>query len=263
MNKKIRKDIEYKIINKADLYKLANLIYKEYESWSEDRKILTILKLEDDETRELQNVNITEDDIILGIKKLLKITIVFQDWDHDKNITLQLVHWKEYASNYFSIESSNEDWVNSLYVKITEILNSIKPQNIFFLKNKKYLFHILALILGISFISIHNWIIGIVWYENQDSDSTDSLLFLLNFIFENAVILWWLVILFLTWLYGQAFLLLFRFQLSDYIDYTYPSIEFDFWPEHLQKEKKQRMLILKIITIFIVPIWISLLFFYL
>jgi len=231
-------EIKNKSFTKKDIINISKLIYKEYQELDTENVKYSffsfIVTCEDSTTYSQDNLEILEEGNILDLKKVNKIEITltsFKDKIVKKiNLILDLSEY-EFEKSIFEI-SGEKRWATNIFEEMNIIINAVKPQETY-LKDYKYLvIFFLSLSLGslVLFISrlIFNGIDEIL--SNINLFGKSFIIFLLG-IFSGG-----------PSLYGKILKL-------------YPSIEFDFGPEHFNIVKRKR----KVLTFIIVTVGLSIL----
>ena len=261
MNKKISKSISQKIINKEDLFRLSNLTFNEYKkSKSEHKKFNITINCENNEVYKFENINLKKDESVLDLKRILHLSFSFTDYINNKGIAINLSQGNDNWNNNYVVEGDKESWVNSTNQKIQDILDSIRPQNNLFAKSKRVLFHILSINFGFLFLKILFILLDKFGYKPGDSYQSNPFVFLMDKIIDIFPFLKYILLALISWAFGACILILFWDKLEIYLEDLWPSIEFDFGPEHKKYPKNKRKAIAVIISLIIIPLILQLIF---
>ncbi|MCK4808019.1 MAG: hypothetical protein KAS90_00190 [Candidatus Aenigmarchaeota archaeon] len=257
MKKKINKKIKDKSFKKEDILKLSNELYSIYKKTTSNNKHFYItINTDNEETFEFENSKLEIDEKILDIKKISHISITFVDSTHNKRIDINLTEGNDKWNNNFSVEGHITAWVDSNTKKIEEILESIKPQNNFFSKYKGILFHLIAINLGFLFLRILDNLLKRYNYVPTKPENQD----LFNFLLESFPILQYLYLILISWVFGMFIVLPLWNKIDNLIEKTWPSIEFNFGPEHKNYAKNNRKTMGIICSLIIIPILLQIFF---
>lgn len=262
MKKKITKKIKDKIISKENIINLIDYLYRTYEEIESDLKTFNIsLYTNNSEVFEIENASITDDIQLLEIKRIEKIDIYLSNIRSAKKIDIELCQDSNKWSNTLKIESEDQIWVNNQNLRISELIESWKPQNKMFSKYKEILFHFLSINLGFIFFELLAKLLTIFDYKSSlKTDQSDIWKFLIEKITTQFPASIYVFIGLFSWLIGMFFVSLFWYKLEDKLLNLWPSIEFDFGPEHLKFAKKRRNIIWLVVTLIILPILLQILF---
>jgi len=139
------------------------------------------------------------------------------------------------------VRGKDRNWVNGTSTRIKEIINSTTLQDNWMIRHKTFLFHLSALGIGIIIQTIL-WILIYQHFE-PTKDPSDNF-FVTHPLFKYVINL--LII------YAVGFF--WAFFLRDWLLSLWPTIEFDFGPEHLKIERSRRNRIIVFITLAVIPI---------
>ena len=213
----------YKLTEK-NIVELSNRVIKENNLG----KVKILLKSAD---------NIQYEDQILRLEYLQNKKITYIEmwlFGFEKgSIYLTIKHGRNF---YLSVEGP-EDWVNTIYQSIEDMIINWEPQNSL---TNKY-FPPIVVSIFVIFLFIIAWIyiqINTILHITTTSLSEVSILLL----FISII--------------GWSFLI--TITIGSEIKNLYPPIEFNFGPKHLQIEAKRRNKIYTILAVIIIPFIISL-----
>lgn len=198
-----------------------------------------LFRFEDSSTLEAEDPSIFDEG---QLKRVEEINITLSS--SGRRINLRLTQRRYGSSSEFSISGNDRNWVNSVNSKLTEIINSITPQNI---TAKKY-----------------GWLIQIVSAFGIGILAENFILLLLaaslkkpfpHFFVKNELNDYFLYYLF-SFALGIFYELLF-FNIPEKIEKIWPIVELQIGPEHTLKEKKIRKIWSQFFILGILPILIS------
>jgi len=257
MKKRIYQNIKDKIISKQNIIVLINHIFNIYEGLESAHKKITIsLHTTDSEVYEIENSNLDSNNNILDIKRIENIKIDLTDYRNDKHFSINLSQGDDKWSNNLVIGSKDELWVNNQKIMLEESIKSWQPQNVYYSRYKDLLLHFLAICVGLLIIKI------VVLFSDQSiqdttSETTDPGRFLLFLgkLLESIPLTRYLFIAVISWIVGSGIVIFtIWFKIDNYLSDLWPSIEFDFGPEHFKFSKRRRKSIGVIITLIVLPV---------
>lgn len=262
MKKKISKKISNKIVTEQDIKEILDYLFTVYSEIDTRSKTFSIsLYSNDSEVYEIQDTLIEDEINILRLKRISKISVYLSDYSHGKKISLELSQDSDYYTNTLTIESNDENWVNNQSIKLKEFIDSWKPQNTLFSKYKNFLLHFFATNIGLLFIKVLNNLFAYIGYKSKSTSNDEGFLV---FIIQKMVLAFplskYLIIGLFSWLVGIIICALFWTSIEEKLLKLWPTIEFDFGPEHLKHSKRNRKLIWYIFTLVILPIILQFVF---
>lgn len=248
MIKKIDIPITNKVLSESDILQFANKLYERYKIDRNHKRLSLELKILDGSSYELEDGNPIELVQILKTKKVIAINFDYYHFDNSSSVSLRLNESQKW-NNYVAIRSSNSAWFSWVEAALKEILSDIQPQTNFIIKNKKILFHISCLYIGFFVIQLIDFL-----FRNTKPVENPSgwVVAFRNFVDQNKF-LFWLAVAYVNGLFWTSLL-------YGQLDKIWPSIEFDFGPEYMKKAKIRRKAIWVLLTVFIVPLLLQLLF---
>lgn len=178
-----------------------------------------------DETRyESENDELFSDGDIIDLKRVESISIKYRNFKEDKKITIDLMHGnRTYYNNKLTVKGKDKDWVAGVFSRFETLLSSVKPQQHWFLSYKS-----LFLLVGTVF-----FVIALLSFFTFIEKTSQYIIFAVLFTFP-----------------GLALFSLF----IDWVIQLWPSVEFDFGPEHQKVEKNRRIRLGTFFTIAILPL---------
>lgn len=262
MRKKISKKLSNKILTKTDIIKLADHLHTVYNSLKSDRKkFLITLHCEDSENYEIENTRFGKNADLLDLKRVDKIEIYLIDYNRDKRISISLNQNEYDWSNTFAIEGNDESWVNNHNVKINDFVKSWKPQNKLFSKYKSLLFHFISLNIGLLLIRTIIHLLNSLGYKSVDSNENDGLMgFLMDKLISSFPSSKYIIAGILSWFIGMWIVIMFWDNIVRYFEKLWPSIEFDFGPNHKRYPKNKRNAIGVVVSLVLIPIILQIIY---
>lgn len=252
--------IEGKIITKNDLKKISKILEDELEK-SNKKGNLTEIKynfsFSDDTYREINSEIIFNDNEILDLKKTKKLQFEYWDFSEKKHVDFEARHGN-YGDTEIIIVGEDLEWTSYIFSLFEDVINSIKPQENFMIKYANILEIATSIIFGYYIFSLLLPIYEILFdaLGLTNYKGADKLISLLRTNIYLSKFILSILYIFSFYLIGGGFAhILYKWILD-----LWPSIEFDFGPEHLKKEKEVRKRIGILITLIVVPIIINLLF---
>jgi hypothetical protein len=203
--------------------------------------------------------NFTEDDNNDDVKRLINtnktshISFRFRDYDSSNYCSMELTagNSSAYRGNTIKVEG-DPDWSVLKFNSLKEITRSLAPQNNYFAEHSAVFFHILSVSLGTLILKLIS-LIPITPEEVREG----SLTFIVIKFVEKYFIAELGLYIFLCWLFGAWFVLMFWMELKEWIGRVWPSIEFDFGPAHLRGPRKIRKALWVLISLVVIPVVLS------
>ncbi len=264
MRKSIRKQIKGKIFSRDDIIRLNNRFFTIFQSTESEHKNYTItLNCDDHETLEFENTDLSVKNLdVLDVKKILHISMIFRDYRNNKSVQLSLSHGSSSWHNDFVVDGNDTSWVDSTDKSFSDIFKAVKPQNHLFEKYKRFLFHLISLNIGYFFIRSFVLVLQKLGYKTVETDSSESnpFIFILDYIVENVPLFKYILIAIISWLVGIWIIFMFWDKIENYLLSLWPSIEFDFGPEHKKTQKNVRKAIGIIFSLILIPIILQIIF---
>lgn len=259
MKKRIYQKIKNKVISKENIVKLIDYVFDTYNGIESELKKFTLsFHTNELEVYEIENANLGPNDNILDIKRIESIKIDFTDYRNGKFISINLTQGDDRWSNNLTLDSKDEIWVNNQKIKLEALISSWQPQNKYYPKYEDFLLHFLAICIGFLIINLGDLFLG----QNNEMDEVNPgriSLFLLKLL-EALPFTRYLLILALSWVVGICpVFIMFWLKIDQYLSDLWPSIEFDFGPEHYKFSKRRRKSLGVIITLIVLPLLLDIL----
>lgn len=247
-----RFNIEKKIFKKSDIKNIGKVFLEEYKNAQEKEHNSSItfrLDCIDNTSYESENIGLLDDGNIIDIKRTRTIEITYHNYELRRYMNISLIHGNSYE-NTLIVRGQDQNWVNGIFTKIKEIIDSIQPQDNWILKHKTLLLHLNALGIGIIFFAIFNLLI--LQYIEPIENPSGNVLQLRTF-FETYPLFIYLVGGFLKWMVGMSW----APEIRSWVLSLWPLIEFDFGPDHLKIEKMRRLRMSIFLSTAIIPLSVS------
>ena len=242
------KKIEKKIVTRENLIYIADMLYSEFKNSDKQNRHSRVnysIVCEDGSSYESESKSIFAEEDVLGIKKALIVELTYNDYELDRKIYVSFTEGN--SNSYYRIGGNDKTWVSKIFIKLDEYFQSIKPQDSTFTKCKMLFRHIVGFGIGrllmVILLAIMNE------YVEPIENPTGWLLNIREFILKYRQIFTLLFYWVWPWLWGLQL----TSPLFSYISKLWPNIEFDFGPEHLREYKKKRQKYWLILTLFVIP----------
>lgn len=244
--------IKNKVFTKNDIFLLSKVFQDEHDKNNQDeyKNLTYTLKCDFENEHQFNSLDELKNSNKLDLKKVSVIEIELYT-HHTENINLSIEHIiDDSIHNKIIVKGPNELLVNGLIGKFSEILESVRPQKTLLNEYENSFLGLVAVAIGYIIIFIIAFFIN---NPNPPIQEAETSVFLKAI--ENNLILEYAVKISVYWFIGITFAIIIKEKSLK----LWPSIEFDFGPEHLKKEKKKRNVYIFIITILIIPFLINLL----
>ena len=152
-----------------------------------------------------------------------------------------------------TVKGDDHNWVNGIFVQLQEIIESVKPQDNWLLRHKSVLLHTIALGVGAALYQILRFLTYqlVPPMENPSETVKAMRQFFVTYPFFMFLLDW-----LLKWGLGITW----AFPLREWLLCLWPSIEFDFGPEHMKVEKQRRLRAWVVLSSAVLPIVLTLLY---
>ena len=242
-------DIEWRVFQKKDIRRIAHELKKAFDKSKEEEHHTSIsfqLRSEGGISYETDSTSLFDDGGPLDTKKTESLQLTYYDYTYGRSIDIALRE-----SGYYStliVRGENPNWVQGKFTTIQELISSVQPQTSLVLKYKKYLLHLLAIGVGYIIFLILDFLI----YQHIDpiENLTGFLLTLRNFFTANR----WAAVIVQVFLYWMMGISTFTFSIYNWLTELWPTIEFDFGPEHMKLHKIRRQRVWVVISVIVIPI---------
>jgi|GEM_PF-5469220 len=260
MRKEISRSIRLKIISAKNVIDLINFVLQEFEKNNASHKDFGItFSCEGNQAYSFDSKEVDKCEKVLNSKKIFEIGVHFSDYKSEQRININLAQGDRGWENRYSVNSDKEEWVNDVSIRLEEVFASFRPQ-IDILKFKGFIYHTFSLLLGWVFfkaIILFFKIITVLGYsfpQAQKTDTANPFIFVIEKLIDQSVIFLWFFKMGIYWLLGTYFMLLLWFKLEGELKEMWPSIEFDFGPDHRKTPQKRRRVIYLFFILIFMPI---------
>lgn len=246
-----KKIIQGKIFTKENIRSLWAKIKLEYDNSRKEENHSSI-KIEinciDGISYESETADLIQDGDVIDNKRCSNINIEYHDYQQEKRISLNISHGVGYGNDL--MVRGDKNWVAGTFDSLDDIIESAKPQEHWFIKYKTVILNLGAITFGYFIYKLLD-IISIGTNENPSAnvmrirDFLHSNIILLNII---KIIIFWLQGIFPLW------------WLRDWALKLWPSVEFDFGPEHKKIEKNRRKRLGLFFSIIIIPLLLNVIY---
>ncbi len=253
-----RLKINKKIFSHSDLKRIATIFEHQSISAKENNYHFSVeYKIHFlDETSIEGDSDAIMDDTLIEIKRPVKIEYRFNNYSLSNSMSISISHGNDGYGNEFIISSNDSAWLNDNFSKITDFINSVKPQSFFLIKYSRIFKHLLAIGVGSLGILMIELIVNLLMPENTSISASTREIFkpiaeIVNAMGSFSYILGWFWRWICGWTWGTYFI-------ANYILTAWPEIELDFGAEHLKREKQRRRRLYLGFSLIILPILINL-----
>lgn len=241
--------IENKIVTLQDTHRLAQILFDEDTTSKrngQDSSISFMARCVDNSSFESEDYNIFNTESFLSRKRVLSVSMTFHRYEDNSYINIEL-HHGNYGDNSITVRGTESTWVNGMTSKLSEIVDSYKPQNIFVRKHP----HILNTILALGYGTVFVWIIFLI--PSNPIKNVPEWIRLLRELFDKAPIIRTLLRYAIGIPIGFFPASLTRIKLLE----LWPKVEIQVGPEHLLIEKRRRYWLTTIFMTGILPLLLS------
>jgi hypothetical protein len=230
------------LIDKAQTEKEQEEIPLQFRSAPSVPKIVVVsagaIRTEDDTDQ------IFDNDVI-DLRKTISVDFSYYNSQSSKSVTISFKEGDDrlFSESSFSISGGDPRWVDATFAEIETALEATKPQSNVFRKWRPLLSAILAVFIGYSFGKI------IILLSPRESGPSPRLI---QFAETHPPLLY-LIAIGVFYLMG----ILPALGVTSWVGELWPSIEFDFGPEHLRQKKQLRGRSAAIVTLFLLPVLID------
>jgi len=253
MKESRRLKIESKVFEKKNILSLAEKLKSEYieaQKQGDNSSLTYQIACSDNTTYESETLDLFDDEGIIDIKRSTAIEMTYWNHTQDKHINISLVHGGGYSDGAI-IRGCNKDWVRGVFTDIKEKFDSIKPQANWILKHKTLLLHLLALGAGV----VTYFVIWLIFYRNiEPIENPSEQVKAIRLFFKARPLIAGLLNWFLFWVMGIG---TWAFPVWSWLLKLWPTVEFDFGPEHMKLEKQRRIRTILVFSIIIIPTFLA------
>lgn len=243
--------IRNKIITRADVQKLAKVMYSLYKRKKRNYGLSFRFSAscDDGSSFSSQQMDIFDDDSPITSKKVESITMYYHDVDSGELVEIKISHTfldnKYY--NSITVEGNDSNWVNGTIKRFEEIADSFTPQNTLFTKHGQ-LIGTVILVVGVVFINkLVDRLIPALFpsFQMFGVDSLRFESFIIQFLAYMVIGSIWYIPFGRMW-----------WKLLE----MYPSVELQIAPDHKLVEKRRRVWLTNIVVLILIPILLQVVF---
>lgn len=244
------KIIENKVFTKKDirwLWKIVNneFIFSQSREKGNRSSFKTTIKCLDMTTYESETDDLLNDSDIIDTKKCMAVDIKYYDNALEKQIDISLRHGNSYY-NEFSVVGKDKNWVSGTFDKINSFIESLRPQQHWFIEYKVIVLHMGALVFGFFIFKIMSQ------YTTPIENPSKNIQLIRAFLHSSPII-YYSALATIFWLEGLLPVLF----LQKWALKLWPSVELDVGPEHQKIEKSRRKRLRWFFLIIIAPLLID------
>ncbi len=230
------KKLDNKVLTKDDISRLWSVLNSEYILSNKKENHHTSLKMQircSDETRyESDGDELLSEGNIFDLKRVKSIDFEYYDYSDKKKININLRNDLIIDGN-LTVGGNDTHWVAGIFNKLEIIFDSVKPQNNWVSRHE------------ISLTLIGSFILANVF--------TKILFFIYSENITNITSAYWFILFAFMFLSFLIFV-----SIISWVIKLWPSIEFDFGPEHKKIEKTRRVRFLVLWSSLVLPLILNL-----
>ena len=193
-------------------------------------------------TTEADDKSVFDKDVIDQVKSL-SVTFQYTNYPAPRSIRIQLFEGERrfWSSSSFTISGDDPRWVDATFLEFERMFDSFRPQSMMFDRLRPLLFFILSVALGFSLLPIFRAI-----FPEPTSEPTPAWL---QYIITTPMLRHPVraLALFLIGAWPASIVI-------NWVAKLWPSIEFDFGPEHLKTRKQWRGRAATVTVLMLLPI---------
>ena len=252
MEKETRRlNINWRVFSKSDIRRLAQVLDVALRAAKEQKHHSSLsfqLYCKGGISYESDSASILDDDGPLDIKRTIAIQMTFYDYEMGGYIDVSLREGN--YDNDLSVRGAEKNWVQGTFTNLQEIIESIRPQDNFILRNRGIVFHVISIGVGSLIFQIVYSLMSRIIEPIQNP--SDFIIELRNF-FKTNLWAYYIFEIFARWGNGLVLALYIR----EWLIRLWPKIEFDFGPDHMNKLKVRRQRIWSVASLVIIPVLID------
>jgi len=252
-------NIKNKVFNKNDFDTLIAILEnaftrrKQKSPYYKEQKLSVEITSADGISNSYDETDIKGAQIVFDRKKVTSFRATYSDYEKNNSLTFRLEDGDSiFSTNYISISSADTSWFNAKRTEINDFLSTVKNQDNVYLRHTKLIKFISYFLLGIPFVFAYLNILDLI-YKYFPLNSTGIIT-----AGTPAYYMAWVALIVIYSVLSFCMGYVFASGIFRKIDDLWPSIEFNFGPEHTNTKKIKRGILRSVITVIIVPIIISL-----
>lgn len=251
-------NITEKVITQKDLLNIYKFINSEFEkihnpTYGDDFHIE--IRCDDGTAYKSSTPDLLSSGGIIDIKAIKSIYFYFTENSGKKFIRVSLSC--DGYLNTISISGKEPSWVGDTFLRMEELVRSIKQQNTFVKKHKSILEWALTIVIGISYVKILDLILNIINPKPSQNlvNLKDNPVIQLVSILQKEIHFLDAVAYFFAFMFGSFI----SWRLVHKLISLWPTLEFEFRPESSDIAKKRRSYLKTAALIVFLPIVINIL----
>jgi hypothetical protein len=250
-----RYNIANRVFTKTDIMNIGKVFLDEYKSAQDAGHHSTVtfrISCTDNTSYESEDMGLFDEGSVVDLKRTISIGIAFDDYKLARGMYITLFNGGGY-DDCLAVKGDDQNWVNGVFIKIKEIVDSTKPQDNWIIRHRTFLLHLNALGIGIIVWSVLDFLLdSFVKPIENPSDTVKSMrAFFKTYPLCSVLFVW-----FLRWLPGIPY----AYWIRDWLLKLWPPIEFDFGPEHLKVEKMRRFRISVVVSTIVIPLILAIVY---
>lgn len=241
-----RKIIKDKIFTKDDIRN----IYKIVKEINNNKSSLELeLNCQDGCSYESESDDLLNDGDIIDTKRCASVSIEYHNYDLERRISITLRHGMDYG-NEFIVSGLDRNWVSGIFDRINTTINSVKPQKHWFVQYQSIILHVSAFFFGLMFFRI----LDVLLFQHiEPTDTPSEIIKAIRDFFHKYPFVRHTILGTCFWFQGIFPVLILR----GWVLKLWPSVEFDFGPEHQKSEKNKRNRLGLFFSVIIIPLLIT------
>jgi hypothetical protein len=246
--------VESKVFSIKDIGRLYAILFVEYDkAKTEHRELTSRLTFFDGEKQQLDGVRFSYLKSILDLKKVASINFDYRRVTQReiKSVSVTLRSGSVRYGNEVEISSTNKDWFSRVRDEISENLNSVKSQNLFWHKSTPKIYFLLRILFGYTLLSVLATLLKTSGYK--DETVCGVWCFLIKKTMQTKVGEIFAEILLS---YYTGFLLTFSIEtkIDILVKETWPNIEFNFGPTDSRTARQHKRVFFWLCGAVVVPL---------
>lgn len=184
------------------------------------------------------------DNDVLDSQKSISIQLKYENYAVGKAIRVDLAAGHAFKQSDFTVSGDDTSWVDARFAELERIFAAVKPQSTIAHKYRFLVITPLAAALGYTFLFLYSFVIPKIqlaapaWLDYVVAHDALRGLFILGL---SCLVGWIPATIVEGW-----------------VEKLWPSIEFDFGPEHLNQEKNIRFRLGVVFSLLVIPIFLML-----